>query len=122
MVLDFNLEISEKETVPIVRIDGEVDAHTSPELNSTLKTLIEGGKKDIILNLDNVGFIDSAGVGTIARSAQNLYSAYQCHFKIVCSKSQLRRIFDVSGLSDKILQFYEGESEALRAIDKDIEK
>ena len=116
MVLDFNINISEKSNVAIVRVDGEVDAHTSPQLNEKLSEAIEQGKKQIILNLDNVGFIDSAGLGTIARSAQSFYNAYQGSFKVVCSKSQLRRIFDVSGLSDEILSFYDGESEAIDSL------
>ena len=118
-MLNFTVNISEKASIPIVYVVGEVDAHTSPELNETLIALIENGKKNIIININDVGFIDSAGVGAIARSAQTLLNKHQEQFKVVCDNTQLKRIFDVSGLSGNILQFYEQETEALKAVEKE---
>ncbi len=40
----------------------------SNALRETVKSLLASGKKKIVLNMDNVTYIDSAGLGTLVSS------------------------------------------------------
>jgi anti-sigma B factor antagonist len=52
--------------VIVVNLTGKIAlGETSQQLHSALKSLIEEGKKNILLNLSNVRTIDSSGLGTL---------------------------------------------------------
>src|SRR5256885_16005429 len=55
----------EVDGVSVVALDGRIVlGEESNALREKVKGLIAGGKKKIVLNMDNVTFIDSAGLGT----------------------------------------------------------
>ena len=50
----------------IVTLDGRIVlGEESKSLREKLKGLIAGGKKQIVLNMDNITYIDSTGLGTL---------------------------------------------------------
>jgi len=52
--------------VSVVALDGRIVlGEESNALREKVKSLIAEGKKKIVLNMDNVTFIDSAGLGTL---------------------------------------------------------
>lgn len=114
-MLDFNLILKENEGVPVLNVDGEIDVYTSPKLHAELNGLMDKHPRGLILNLAKVHFIDSTGLGTIAHTAEAL-SAGGKKMTIVCPREQLRKVFDVSGLSRNIVSLFEEESEALGAL------
>ena len=115
MVLDFAVNAESIKDVPVVRVKGEIDIYTCPQLNKSLKEALEKGKKVIVLNLEHVQYIDSTGLGTIAHSAHAL-SKLGGKIHVVCTKPQVKKIFDVSGLSRKNINLYDEESGALNAV------
>ena len=62
------MEIQISETpkgLPLVRVVGEIDLHTCPELRGALQALIESGKYRIVLDLGGVPYVDSAALGVL---------------------------------------------------------
>jgi len=62
------LKMTQREVdgVSVVALDGRIVlGEESNALREKVKSLIAGGKKKIVLNMDNVTFIDSAGLGTL---------------------------------------------------------
>jgi len=56
----------EVDGVAVVALDGRIVlGEESNALREKVKSLIAAGKKKIVLNMDNVTFIDSAGLGTL---------------------------------------------------------
>jgi anti-sigma B factor antagonist len=56
----------EVDDVSVVRLDGRIVLGVeSNALREKLKSLIAQGKKKIVLNMDNITYIDSAGLGTL---------------------------------------------------------
>lgn len=47
-----------------INVGKKANLHTSSELNVMLNTLIKGGAIKVILNLKDLNFIDSSGIGT----------------------------------------------------------
>ena len=116
MELDFSLEVNESEVAPIIRVKGEIDVYTCPKLNKTLRNYIEEkGKKNLILNLENIQYIDSTGLGIIAHSARSL-DQQDGKIQIVCTKPQVIKIFEVSGLDKKNITIFKEEKLALASL------
>ena len=112
MQSDFNIEISTQNKVPIVRIWGEVDIHNCPQLNRVLSEVLKENDHSLIINLDGVQYIDSTGLGTIAHAAKTLSNSNGT-IQLVCNKPQIRKIFEISGLSQKNVNMVESEEGAL---------
>ena len=66
-------------TKSVVALQGEVDAHTAPKLGSCLFGLAEEGKKDVIVDLSDVTFLDSTGIGVLVHALQALLAASRAH-------------------------------------------
>ena len=60
---------SEVDGTSVVTLDGRIVlGEESKSLREKLKGLIAEGKKQIVLNMDNITYIDSTGLGTLVAS------------------------------------------------------
>lgn len=62
------LEVSVNEPedgVPVVQLKGEIDLHTCPQLRTALQDLMAAGKYRIVLDLEQVPYLDSAALGVL---------------------------------------------------------
>jgi anti-sigma B factor antagonist len=101
------LKITNREVngVSVVALDGRIVlGEESNALRERLKSLIAEGKKKIVLNMDNIKYIDSAGLGTLVAahcSAKTQGASMSlCHlgskFQEVLQLTKLLTVFDVS--------------------------
>jgi anti-sigma B factor antagonist len=95
---------SEVDGVSVVALDGQIVlGEESNSLREKLKSLIAQGKKKIVLNMANIKYIDSAGVGALVAghiSAQTQGASLRlCHlgrkFHEVLQITKLLTVFDV---------------------------
>lgn len=95
---------SEVDGVSVVALDGRIVlGEESNSLRDKLKSLIAQGKKKIVLNMANIKYIDSAGLGTLIAvhvSAKTQGASVRlCHlgrkFHEVLQITKLLTIFDV---------------------------
>jgi anti-sigma B factor antagonist len=107
----------EVDGVSVVALDGRIVlGEESNALREKVKSLIAGGKKKVVLNMNNVTFIDSAGLGTLVaahHSAKTQGAALKlCHlgskFQEVLQITKLLTVFDV----------YNTEAEAVSSFSK----
>ena len=94
----------EVDGVSVVAMDGRIVlGEESNALREKVKGLIADGKKKIVLNMDSITFIDSAGLGTLVaahHSAKSQGAALRlCHlgskFQEVLQITKLLTVFDV---------------------------
>jgi anti-sigma B factor antagonist len=95
----------EVEGVSVMALDGRIVlGEESNALREKLKSLIAEGKKKIVLNMDNIKYIDSSGLGTLVAAhcsakAQGA-SLRLCHlgskFQEVLQITKLLTVFEVS--------------------------
>tara|TARA_B100001142_G_C14139843_1_gene580238 strand:+ start:17 stop:394 length:378 start_codon:yes stop_codon:yes gene_type:complete len=102
------IDVSDSKSIPAIRVRGEIDIYTCGELRKTLAATLENSSHDFLLNLEHVQYIDSTGLGTIAHSAQQI-QASNGKIYVVCTKPQIKKIFEVSGLLRKNIAIYESE-------------
>lgn len=95
---------SEVDGVSVVELDGRIVlGEESNSLREKIKSLLAEGKKKIILNMANIKYIDSAGLGTLVAahlSAKTQGASVRlCHlgnkFHEVLQMTKLLTVFDV---------------------------
>jgi anti-anti-sigma factor len=65
--------VREKNSVPILDIEGEITMYDIEPINEVIRELLEKEKYKMVFNLKQVPFIDSSGVGVILRTLSNLF-------------------------------------------------
>lgn len=91
------IETSAVESGQIVRVDGEVDLRTSPQLRSLLLQLIEGRPARLIIDLAQVGYMDSSGVGTMVE-AKRLVERKGGRVVLANLQPRVRSVFEITQL------------------------
>ncbi len=96
----------------LLRLDGELDMQTASTVRQAIDIEIEKrGIRKVILNFQNVRFIDSSGLGVIIGRYKKLLPLGGT-LKICNVPPQIYRIMELSGLP-KIINFYVDEAQAL---------
>jgi anti-sigma B factor antagonist len=80
----------------LVTVAGEVDIATVPRLREQLFALAADGRP-LIADLDQVSFIDAAGLGVLAGAAGHA-AAHGSRLHVVCTRDRTRRLFRLTGL------------------------
>ena len=83
----------------VVAAAGEIDVAAAPMLRERLVDLIGEGAHQVVLDLENVDFIDSTGLGVLVGAVRRA-RAEDGDLRIVCTNSRLLRIFDITGLGE----------------------
>ena len=113
------LKMTDREVdgVSIVALDGRIVlGEESNALREKVKSMMAAGKKKVVLNMDNITFIDSAGLGTLVAAHHSVKSQGAslrlCHlgskFQEVLQITKLLTVFDV----------YKTEAEAVASFAK----
>jgi len=109
------IDLEVKQDVLIVRLSGELDHHTAEELREQVTDVLENrGIRHIVLNLRQLTFMDSSGLGVILGRYKQIKNVGGQ--MVVCAVSPtVKRLFDMSGLF-KIIRFEADEQFALQAL------
>ena len=85
-----------------VYLEGELDVSTADELKKELHKLVDEKNIDMRLNLENLDYIDSTGLGVIIGILKRLKIESK-EVYIEKPKNNVRKIFSITGL-DKIFK------------------
>jgi anti-sigma B factor antagonist len=98
VVIDFGLvdEIVD-DTTHVVSLRGEIDAMTAPKLGSRLFGLADEGKRAVVVDLSDVTFMDSTGIGVLLNALRH-FTARHIQMVLVCPTARILRPFEVTGL------------------------
>ncbi len=89
-----NLEIKRelKDDVALLKIKGEIDMLTSPEVRDALLPFFEKDLKGIVVDLSDVAYMDSSGIATMVEGLQ-------------WSRSKKKK-FILAGLAPKVMDVF----------------
>ncbi|MFE8963019.1 STAS domain-containing protein [Streptomyces iakyrus] len=102
--------------ITVVEASGELDVYTHPRLTDTVKDVIVHGRTSLVLDIDELNFLDSSGLGPIVGLSKRA-KAYGGFLLLVCNQEKLMKIFRITGLY-KSLPIYNSVEEALSAAEK----
>ena len=108
--MDLEIKTSSGGGVCTVDLVGEVDVYSAPRLKQELVAVIEGGCANVIVNLEQVGFIDSSGLGVLVSGLRRVKER-DGTLRLVCTHEGILKIFRITGL-DKVFPLFSSSEEA----------
>ena len=107
-----NLHSEKKKEVTILYVKEErLDAHNSGDLKAELAGLFEGKEKYILVDLKDVRFIDSSGLGALVSGFKNAIS-HQGNLKLSGLQPQVKSMFELTRLH-RVFEIFNSFEEAL---------
>ena len=111
--MDIKMEKTEGIVVLFIRED-RLDANNSEELKAELHRLFDSGTKDLVIDLKEIHFIDSSGLGVLVSGYKNAsivhgslkLSNLQTQVKSMFELTRLHRVFDIFTTVDDALESY----------------
>lgn len=70
-----SIETDNTQSVSVMKVKGRVDSETAPELDKALTKLLEDHKNKIILNVQGVDFLSSAGLRAMVKALKGAQSS-----------------------------------------------
>lgn len=101
--LFMEISLIPKQRLVLVRVSGEIDHHTSEEIRrASEKEIRRSGAINIAFDFGRVSFMDSSGIGMIIGRYKTV-SALGGHLIIYDASGQIKRLIEMSGLSQLII-------------------
>jgi anti-sigma B factor antagonist len=83
----------------VLAVSGEVDVYTAPTLREHIMTAINEGASTVVVNLSDVSFMDSTGLGILVGALKRMRQADGV-LHVVCDSEPVLKILRVTGLVD----------------------
>lgn len=109
-------ELRREEDVAVVDLRGRlVSGEAVDSLRKLVNQLVADDCKKILLNLSEVDWIDSSGIGELVGSIK-LAERFSCSIKLLRIGDRVRHVLSISKLLP-VLDVYEDEQEAIASFD-----
>lgn len=99
-----------------VFVEGRIDSATVSEFQNTAESAITDEDQTVLMDLENLSYINSTGLRAVLLIAKNLWTR-DAKFILYSPADTIRQVFAIAGF-DKILQICDTREEALAAAGK----
>jgi len=103
--MNLHASVREKDDVSIIELSGDIDLFTFPLFKEVLFEVIDSGKKDLIVDLNSVDFIDSTGLAVLVGALKEVRGIGGT-LGLICGKEAVVKVLEASGLN-RIFHIYE---------------
>lgn len=86
-----------------IELTGELDAYSSDVLDRSMRREEQDGCKEIILDLEDLVFVDSTGLRSLIEAARRA-QAGGWSVRVVNARGKVRKVFDLTDM-DSILEY-----------------
>jgi anti-sigma B factor antagonist len=97
----------------LVRVRGDIDVHTAPDLRTHLLGVLRSGERHLVIDLDGVDFMDSCGIGILVAVRRRLQSDGGV-LRMVCSREPLLKVLRITAM-DRTFPIHRSLDEAVAA-------
>ncbi len=108
---EFNVDKIEKNGITVLHLSGMLDAHTTPAMEKVFEELIADKKFKVIVNLKNLDYISSAGLGVFMAYVETMREN-DGDIKFCETPEKIYGVFDLLGFP-VLYEFYAEEQEAV---------
>ena len=105
------INVSDKDNVTVVEVNGRVDSMNANELGEALSGVIEDGHHNLVLDLGSVDYMSSAGLREIVSALKKVKRAAG-DLRIAQPSDRVREVLEMAGL-DTIFQIFSTQGEAV---------
>ncbi|HSE71771.1 MAG TPA: STAS domain-containing protein [Nocardioidaceae bacterium] len=111
--MELEIEVIRQDGHAVVVPRGDVDLATNGRLREAIDELVVGGEVHLVVDLDEVSFLDSTGLGALIGARRKTH-AFKGSFALVCTKDQVMKLFTITGL-DKVFAIHADRESAIPA-------
>jgi anti-sigma B factor antagonist len=86
-------------TRAVVRVSGDLDAYSAPELEAEISALLGDDVTDLVFDLSATKFLDSSGLRAILTAHRRLADR-DGRLALRAPSERVRRLLDITGLTD----------------------
>lgn len=97
----------------VVHVEGEIDVSSADRLREMVGVLVSDGRTDLVVDLSDVRFMDSTGLGLLVGVLKRVRTAGG-RLVLVVATDKLRKVFDLTGLT-QVFTIHGTVDEALAA-------
>jgi anti-sigma B factor antagonist len=108
---NFDIERKDNGDVTVLQANGYLDAHTAPEFENALSTLLQEKRYKIVVSLESLQYISSAGLGVFMGFIEEVRQ-HKGDIKITQVSPRVFKVFDLLGFPS-LYEFYESTDEAV---------
>ena len=101
MAAELSLDTRQEGAWTVVDVGGELDLSSAPALSSTLDSLIAGDASHVIVDLGDVSFMDSSGLGVVLEAFKAVTDSGG-RMPLVVSDGPVSRLLEITGLTDQL--------------------
>lgn len=101
-----NIDIENVNGVDLIKLDGLLNADTSPKLEEKLIALSEQETPNILLDMEKLSYISSAGIGCFIGVIKRIRNA-NGDLRFACVDPKVKRVFLLLDMGD-FFQFFDG--------------
>ena len=113
--MDLSLTTRTEGDRTIVQVGGEIDVYTAPKLREQLVDLVNAGQYHLVVDMENVEFLDSTGLGVLVGGLKRV-RAHEGSLRLVCTQERILKIFRITGLT-KVFPIHDTVADAVAASD-----
>jgi anti-sigma B factor antagonist len=95
--MDLGLVVHEEGEWTVLVVSGEIDIATAPSLREKLHSLLAEGKRHLVIDLDEVTFLDSTALGVLVGVLKRARTEGG-ELRIVCNQPRVRKVFEITRL------------------------
>ncbi|HYN66967.1 MAG TPA: STAS domain-containing protein [Ornithinibacter sp.] len=111
--MELSVSTSRQDDISVVTVAGEVDVYSAAQLRAVLDEEIGAGHTRLVVDLDEVSFLDSTGLGVLVGRLKLVRNS-SGWLRIVCTNDRILRVFRITGL-DKVFGIHGTLEDALAA-------
>lgn len=97
--MDLDIQDTDVDGWTVVAASGEIDVATAPELRERLTDLIEGGTTRVVVDMEEVDFIDSTGLGVLVGAVRRARGS-DGDVRLVCTNPRILKVLQATGLHE----------------------
>jgi anti-anti-sigma factor len=97
----FRVDVRGDDRATVLAVSGELDLASSAELEEALHNVNHAGAELLILDLSELEFMDSTGLGVLVKANQRAQEAGR-RFALVKGSPQVQRLLSLTGVADRI--------------------
>lgn len=96
---ELDITVRRQDGTAVVSVAGEIDVYTSPLLQEHLVEVLRDGSSSIVLDLSEVTFLDSTGLGVLITGLKRCRSA-DGDLVLVTAQPNVLKVLEITGLND----------------------
>lgn len=105
------VDTTERNGWSVVSASGEIDVVSAPAVRAEVVNLVTQGRSDLVLDFENVAFVDSFGLGVLVGALKRVNS-HGGRLRIVIGEPRVRGVLELTGI-DRVLDLYDSVEAAV---------